>query len=114
MWRKIKGSGFLGPTLFLVLLPGTILPAEMKSSDARAKPAKRKDARGEDHHGDGRKWLKGNHQEPGARRRQDDQAGMQNGRGWTLVISEESGKMSATISNDQVGYVLFGVSTPLR
>ncbi len=42
MWKKIKGAGFLGPALFLVLLPGTILPAEMKSSDARAKPQKGK------------------------------------------------------------------------
>jgi hypothetical protein len=40
--------------------------------------------------------------------------GMQNGRGWTLVISEKSGKMSATISDDQVGFVLFGACTPLK
>lgn len=40
--------------------------------------------------------------------------GTQNGRGWTLVISEESGKMSATISDDQVGFVLFGACTPLK
>ncbi len=40
--------------------------------------------------------------------------GTQNGRGWTMVISEESGKMSATISNDQVGFVLFDVCTPLK
>jgi hypothetical protein len=39
---------------------------------------------------------------------------MHNGRGWTLVISEESGKMSATISDDQVGFVLFGACTPLK
>ncbi len=40
--------------------------------------------------------------------------GMQNVRGWTMVISEESGKMSATISDDQVGFVLFGACTPLK
>jgi len=40
--------------------------------------------------------------------------GTQNGRGWTLVISEESGKMSATISDVQVGFVLFGACTPLK
>ncbi len=40
--------------------------------------------------------------------------GMQNGRGWTLVISEDSGKMSATVSDDQVGFVLFGACTPLK
>ncbi len=40
--------------------------------------------------------------------------GMQNGRGWTLVISEESGKMSATISDEQVGFVLFGACTQLK
>ncbi len=35
------------------------------------------------------------------------------GRGWTLVISEETGKMSATISEDRVGFVIFGACTPL-
>ena len=33
--------------------------------------------------------------------------GSENGRGWTIVISEKTGKMSATISDDQVGFVVF-------
>lgn len=37
--------------------------------------------------------------------------GSENGRGWTMVISEETGKMSATVSDDQVGFVVFGAST---
>ncbi len=39
--------------------------------------------------------------------------GAENGRGWTIVISKESGKMSATVSDDQVSFVVFGVSTKL-
>lgn len=39
--------------------------------------------------------------------------GGQDGRGWTMVISEETGKMSATVSEDQVGFVIFGACTPL-
>ena len=39
--------------------------------------------------------------------------GAENGRGWSVVIAEETGKMTATISDDQVGFVLFGVCTPL-
>jgi hypothetical protein len=38
--------------------------------------------------------------------------GGQEGRGWTMVISEETGKMSATVSEDQVGFILFGACTP--
>ncbi len=30
------------------------------------------------------------------------------GRGWTVVISEQTGKMSATISEDRVGFIIFG------
>jgi hypothetical protein len=37
--------------------------------------------------------------------------GSENGRGWTMVISEETGKVSATVSDDQVGFVIFGAST---
>jgi hypothetical protein len=37
--------------------------------------------------------------------------GSENGRGWTMVISEDTGKMSATVSDDQVGFVVFGAST---
>lgn len=38
--------------------------------------------------------------------------GAENGRGWTIVISEKTGKLSATVSDDQVGFVVFGASTP--
>jgi len=37
--------------------------------------------------------------------------GSENGRGWTMVISEETGKVSASVSDDQVGFVIFGAST---
>ena len=37
--------------------------------------------------------------------------GSENGRGWTMVISEKTGKMSATVSDDRVGFVIFGAST---
>lgn len=39
--------------------------------------------------------------------------GMENGRGWSLVIVEETGKMSAAIAGDQVGFVVFGNCTKL-
>jgi len=39
--------------------------------------------------------------------------GVQGGRGWTMVISEETGKMSGTVSEDEVGFVIFGACTPL-
>ncbi len=39
--------------------------------------------------------------------------GGQEGRGWTLIISEETGKMSATISEDQAGFIIFGACTPI-
>ena len=34
--------------------------------------------------------------------------GAQTGRGWTMTISEETGKMSAAISSGAEGWVLFG------
>jgi hypothetical protein len=37
--------------------------------------------------------------------------GGQDGRGWTMTISEETGKMSATISSDGEGFVVFGACT---
>lgn len=37
--------------------------------------------------------------------------GAENGRGWTLVISEKTGEMSATVSDDKVGFVVFGACT---
>jgi hypothetical protein len=39
--------------------------------------------------------------------------GGQNGRGWTILISEETGKLSATISEEGVGFIVFGACTPL-
>ena len=39
--------------------------------------------------------------------------GGQNGRGWTILISEETGKLSATISEEGVGFIIFGACTPL-
>ncbi len=39
--------------------------------------------------------------------------GIESGRGWSLVIVEETGKMSATIAGDQVGFVVFGNCTTL-
>lgn len=39
--------------------------------------------------------------------------GGQDGRGWTMVISEETGKMSASVAGDQFGFVVFGACTPL-
>lgn len=39
--------------------------------------------------------------------------GIENGRGWSLVLIEETGKMSATIAGDQVGFVVFGNCTTL-
>ena len=37
--------------------------------------------------------------------------GAENGRGWTLVISEKTRKRSATVSDEDVGFVVFGVCT---
>ncbi len=37
--------------------------------------------------------------------------GGQDGRGWTMTISEETGKMSATISSEGDGFVVFGACT---
>lgn len=34
--------------------------------------------------------------------------GAENGRGWTIVVLEETGNMSATVSDEDVGFVLFG------
>jgi hypothetical protein len=34
--------------------------------------------------------------------------GDENGRAWSMVIEEDSGKMSATVSEEEVGFVVFG------
>jgi hypothetical protein len=39
--------------------------------------------------------------------------GMEGGRGWSLVIVEETGKMSAAIAGDHAGFVVFGNCTTL-
>ncbi len=38
--------------------------------------------------------------------------GGEEGRGWTVVIAEDTGTMSATVAEDQVGFVVFGACTP--
>jgi hypothetical protein len=37
--------------------------------------------------------------------------GAENGRGWSIVISEDNGRLSATVSDHEVGFIVFGVST---
>jgi hypothetical protein len=37
--------------------------------------------------------------------------GAENGRAWSIVIFEENGKMSATISDEEAGFVVFGACT---
>jgi hypothetical protein len=39
--------------------------------------------------------------------------GGQNGRSWTIIISEETGKLAATIAEDRTGFVIFGACTAL-
>ena len=39
--------------------------------------------------------------------------GGQNGRGWTAVISEETGKLVATISDEGMAFIIFGACTAL-
>jgi hypothetical protein len=34
-------------------------------------------------------------------------------RGWTVVISKKTGKMTASITDDQYGFFVFGACTPL-
>jgi hypothetical protein len=38
--------------------------------------------------------------------------GVEGGRAWSIVIGKETGKMSATVADDQVGFVVFGACTP--
>jgi hypothetical protein len=38
--------------------------------------------------------------------------GAENGRGWSMVITEAIGKMVLTASGDQVGFILFGNCIP--
>jgi len=39
--------------------------------------------------------------------------GGQKGRGWTAVVSEETGKLSATISEEGTAFIIFGACTAL-
>ena len=39
--------------------------------------------------------------------------GSEQGRGWSIVIGKDTGKMSATVSADEVGFVVFGACTSL-
>jgi hypothetical protein len=38
--------------------------------------------------------------------------GVGNGRGWSIVIAEETGKLSASVAGDQVAFAIFGACTP--
>ena len=38
--------------------------------------------------------------------------GAQNGRGWSITITEASGEAVATVSDPVSGFVLFGACTP--
>jgi hypothetical protein len=38
--------------------------------------------------------------------------GVEGGRAWSLIIAKETGKMSAAVTDDQVGFVVFGACTP--
>ncbi len=37
--------------------------------------------------------------------------GIQNGKAWSMVITEATGKMTITAADDQVGFVVFGACT---
>jgi hypothetical protein len=39
--------------------------------------------------------------------------GGQGGRSWSMVIGEETGQMSASVVDDEVGFVIFGACTSL-
>jgi hypothetical protein len=38
--------------------------------------------------------------------------GIQGSKGWSMVITEATGKMTLTAADDQVGFVVFGACTP--
>jgi hypothetical protein len=38
--------------------------------------------------------------------------GVEGSRAWSMVIARETGKISATVSDDQVGFVVFGACIP--
>ncbi len=45
---------------------------------------------------------------------EDGVEGVRDGLGWSLAISEETGRMVLTASGDDVGFVIFGACTPLN
>ena len=45
---------------------------------------------------------------------EDGWEGIKDGVGWSLAISEETGRMVLTASGDDVGFVIFGACTPLN
>jgi hypothetical protein len=38
--------------------------------------------------------------------------GGEGGRAWSLIIAQDTGKLTATITDDRVGFVIFGACTP--
>jgi hypothetical protein len=38
--------------------------------------------------------------------------GTQTGKGWSMVITEATGKMTLTASGEEVGFIVFGACTP--
>ena len=38
--------------------------------------------------------------------------GMEGGRGWNIIVAEDTGKMSGTASEDEGGFVVFGACIP--
>ena len=38
--------------------------------------------------------------------------GVEGSRAWSMIIAKETGKMAATVADDQVGFVIFGACTP--
>jgi hypothetical protein len=38
--------------------------------------------------------------------------GVEGSRAWNLLIAQATGKMSATVADHQVGFVIFGACTP--
>jgi len=39
--------------------------------------------------------------------------GVENGRAWSMIIDETSGKMSATVAEERIGFIVFGACTAM-
>ncbi len=37
--------------------------------------------------------------------------GIENGRSWSMIVEKKTGKMSATVSEERIGFVVFGACT---